>query len=142
MEDFDDKKLMKNIKKMIQKILTDYDHQKSELNVVLCGNDFIRGLNRDYRKKDSPTDVLSFSQTEGEDLGMEISESLGDVIISIEKALEQSKEFGAGFPEEMARLAAHGTLHLLGFDHEISEEAEAEMLKIQDRYVLLFNSFQ
>ena len=92
-----------------------------ELSIVLCDNDFIRPLNRDYRGKDYATDVLSFSQQEGE--GFE-SPMLGDVIISLEKTQEQSQEHGKTFSEEFSLLLVHGILHLLGYDHEEDEEAE------------------
>lgn len=80
-----------------------------ELSVLLTGNSEIRELNREYRGKDKPTDVLSFP--------MEDPCLLGDIVISIEKAASQAEEFGVTFDEEMARLLVHGLLHLAGYDH-------------------------
>jgi len=80
-----------------------------ELSVLLTGNEEIRELNREYRGKDKPTDVLSFP--------MEDEHLLGDIVISTEKAASQAVEFGVTVDEEMARLLVHGLLHLAGYDH-------------------------
>lgn len=80
-----------------------------ELSVLLTRNSEIRELNREYRGKDKPTDVLSFP--------MEDPCLLGDIVISTEKAACQAEEFGVTFDEEMARLLVHGLLHLAGYDH-------------------------
>jgi len=88
-----------------------------ELSVLLTGDEGIRALNRDYRGQDQATDVLSFSQLEeeGGDTGL-----LGDVVISVETALRQAGEHRLSLDEELALLLIHGTLHLLGYDHERS----------------------
>ncbi|HTJ44193.1 MAG TPA: rRNA maturation RNase YbeY [Kofleriaceae bacterium] len=86
----------------------------------------IHALNRDYRKKDKPTDVLAFAQREGPG-GALHPELLGDVIISIETARRQQKTRGAsGLHAELLFLASHGLCHLLGYDHRNDRE-EAEM---------------
>ena len=92
-----------------------------ELSILLCDDAFIHPLNRDYRGKDRPTDVLSFSQREEGDPDDPV---LGDVIISIERAQEQADDRGHTLGVELALLLVHGILHLLGYDHEIEEEAE------------------
>lgn len=84
-------------------------YEDRELSILLTGNEEIRALNRDYRGKDKPTDVLSFP--------MEDDLLLGDVVISTEKAVSQAAEFGVTADEEMARLLVHGILHLAGYDH-------------------------
>ena len=83
--------------------------EDKELSVLLTGNQEIRELNREYRGKDKPTDVLSFPM--GDDY------LLGDIVISTEKAASQAEEFGVTFDEEMGRLLVHGILHLAGYDH-------------------------
>jgi len=93
-----------------------------ELSLVLCSDAFIRDLNRDYREKDTATDVLSFSQREGE--GSDPDDPiLGDVIISVETASRQAEEQGHSLETELVVLMIHGLLHLLGHDHEETEEA-------------------
>lgn len=94
--------------------------QPSELSVVLTGDDAVRELNRTYRGVDAATDVLSFSQTEGEEFAVPDGEMphLGDVIISIETAQRQASEHSLALQDEVAHLLVHGVLHLLGYDHE------------------------
>ena len=122
-----DQNFLEKLKSFLEKTVG----HKYQMSLVLCNNDFIHTLNRDYRHIDSPTDVLSFSQTEGEDLNG-VENELGDIILSLEKALSQSREFGVSFEEEIARLAIHGALHLLGYDHEKSEQQASEMFQKQD----------
>ena len=95
--------------------------------MLLCGDETIRELNRQYRGKDAPTDVLSFPQEEGPPmpLGMAddaIPRALGDVVLSVETARRQAEEHGWSLQEEAEALLAHGLLHLLGYDHETPEE--------------------
>ncbi|XP_026664620.2 endoribonuclease YBEY, chloroplastic-like isoform X1 [Phoenix dactylifera] len=99
--------------------------EKIELSVLLCNDDFIQKLNKDWRDEDHATDVLSMSQHVPElDLPILL---LGDIVISVETAARQAEERGHALLDEIRILMVHGLLHLLGFDHEISDEAEAEM---------------
>ena len=83
----------------------------------LCGDAAIHALNRDYRGKDRPTDVLAFAMREGEG-GHLHPELLGDVVISVDTARRQAKRKGpAGLHAELLFLASHGLCHLLGYDH-------------------------
>ena len=103
-----------------------------EVSVTFTNNEGIRELNREYRNIDRVTDVLSFPQInydEGEDISD--GEMLGDIVISLERAREQAEEFGHSFERECAFLCAHSTLHLLGYDHEISDEDDADMRRRQ-----------
>ncbi|XP_059274970.1 endoribonuclease YBEY, chloroplastic-like [Lycium ferocissimum] len=101
-----------------------------ELSVMLCNDEFIRELNKDWRDEDRPTDVLSMSQHTPE-LELPIL-MLGDIVISVETAARQAEERGHSLLDEIRILLVHGLLHLLGFDHEISDEAEAEMEKEEE----------
>ena len=106
----------------------------SEVSVTLCDNEHIRKLNNKHRQKDSATDVLSFPLydfTTEELYGEGEVVSLGDIVISIERAKEQAKEIGHTFLEEVAFLAIHSTLHLLGYDHERSPEDEEAQCQAQ-----------
>ena len=87
------------------------------VGVLLTDDAGIQALNRAYRGQDKPTDVLSFSQQEGDEMpgGQDL---LGDVVVSVERAAEQAERFGHTMEREMGFLALHGLLHLLGFDHE------------------------
>ncbi|HYB98164.1 MAG TPA: rRNA maturation RNase YbeY [Candidatus Limnocylindrales bacterium] len=93
-----------------------------ELTVVLVDDERIRELNAQWRGKDKATDVLSFSQLEGEGLPL-ASGLLGDVVVSAQKLRVQARDGGWTDEEELARLILHGLLHLLGFDHEVDEDA-------------------
>ncbi|RIW37581.1 rRNA maturation RNase YbeY [Bacillus salacetis] len=103
----------------------------SELAVSIVTNDRIQEINKEYRDKDQPTDVISFALEElGEDetkiVGDGIPRILGDIIISAEKTKEQAEEYGHPFSRELGFLALHGFLHLLGYDH-MNEEDEKRM---------------
>ncbi len=95
----------------------------SEVSITLCDNEYIKSLNKKFRDKNSATDVLSFPLYDfaSEELyGDAEVVSLGDIVISLERAKEQADEIGHTFLEEVAFLAIHSTLHLLGYDHERS----------------------
>ncbi|MBE6670860.1 MAG: rRNA maturation RNase YbeY [Ruminococcaceae bacterium] len=98
-----------------------------EISVTFTDNENIRELNREYRDIDRETDVLSFPM---EDDGDEVV--LGDVVISLEKAKEQAEEYGHSIEREISFLCVHSCLHLLGYDHETSEEDEKVMFAKQD----------
>jgi probable rRNA maturation factor len=98
----------------------------AEVSIVLTTDEHIHELNRDYRGKDKPTDVLSFQQLEEDDLRGQPDEPviLGDVVISVETASRQAAERHWTLDDELALLAAHGMLHLLGYDDETDEGAD------------------
>jgi len=103
----------------------------TEVSVLLTDDATIHELNRNYRGVDRPTDVLSFAQREGEDASGDEA-LLGDVVISIERAQEQADRYGHSLAREVGFLAVHGTLHLLGWDHEDAHEEQAMMQKTED----------
>lgn len=108
----------------------------SEVSVTFTDNQRIQEINRDYRGKDEPTDVISFALEEMGENEIEISGAeglpcvLGDIIISVTRAKEQAAEYGHSFDREVGFLAVHGLLHLLGYDHMTAEE-EAIMFQKQ-----------
>ncbi len=112
-----------DLTRVSEQVLAAFGLDEAELSVVLCDDAFIHPLNRDYRQKDKPTDVLSFSQREGEEAD-EDDPVLGDVVISVETARRQAEERGHPLEHELRVLLVHGICHLLGYDHEEDEEAE------------------
>lgn len=92
-----------------------------EVALRLTGDAAIRELNRDYRAKDKPTDVLAFAQREGPAATLH-PEVLGDLVISVEQARRQARR---GLPAELLHLASHGLCHLLGYDHRDDAEERA-----------------
>ena len=112
----------------------DYEGKQghSEVSVTFTDNEGIRAINREYREKDAPTDVLSFPLFEESADGTRM---LGDIVISLEKCRAQAEEFGHSFERECAFLTVHSTLHLLGYDHVNSEEEDKDMRKRQTAIV-------
>lgn len=106
-----------------------------EISVTFVSNEKIQEINKEYRGKDQPTDVISFALEEGDEdipiIGASDTRVLGDIIISVDKAKEQAEEYGHSYERELGFLAVHGLLHLLGYDHE-TEEEEREMFSKQE----------
>lgn len=119
-----------------------YGVKNGEVSITLTNNKYIHKLNLEYRDIDNPTDVLSFAFADSdepdiipdEDVENADYEMLGDIIISIEKAEEQAKEFGHSLKRELSFLTVHGMLHLLGYDH--MEEEERQEMEEEQRYVM------
>ena len=120
------------LKSLTKRILSALDCSKlpesiAELSILLTDDKEIHTLNRDYRGKDKPTDVLSFATLDGQLLpGMT---SLGDLVISIPTTRRQAKEYGVSFDAELKRLVIHGILHLMGYDHEKVPAREANRMR-------------
>ncbi|MGE7985211.1 rRNA maturation RNase YbeY [Lysinibacillus fusiformis] len=115
---------------------------ETEVSVTFVTNDTIQDINREYRGKDQPTDVISFALEElGEGEVAVTFEGmprvLGDIIISTDRAKEQAEEYNHSFERELGFLAVHGFLHLLGYDHMEPEE-EKVMFTKQDEILQTF----
>ena len=109
------------------------DLQDAELSVTLVDDPTIAELNEQYRDKQGPTDVLSFSLVEGRFAELR-GALLGDVIVSLDTAERQARRGRRSLDDEVLRLLIHGTLHLVGHDHEVPEEARA--MRAEERRVL------
>ncbi len=113
-----------------------------ELSIVLTSDAFIRGLNREYRSKDEPTDVLSFLQEhEGEAPPVpsfdtpeapSAPRAVGDIVVSLETVAANAERFETAFDEELQRVVLHGILHLAGYTHS-DNTPEQPMLELQER---------
>lgn len=119
--------------------------QEAEISINIVTDSEIQEINRNYRGKDSPTDVISFAMQETIEGEMEIKGDtvdfpliLGDIIISIDRAKEQAAEYNHSFAREMGFLCVHGLLHLLGYDH-MNEADEKIMFQKQDEILGEFN---
>jgi probable rRNA maturation factor len=116
----------------ILKVL-DFIHRDGwDLSVVFCDNSYIRSLNARFRRKDEPTDVLSFALGETLEEDGERRYLPGDIVISLETLAENARYFQVSEDEELRRLLIHGVLHLDGLDHDSNEEKEP-MLQLQER---------
>ena len=96
----------------------------AELSLVLCDDAFIQGLNKTWRGKDKPTNVLSFPTEE--------PALLGDIVIAYETTASEAADEGKTLADHLSHLVVHGTLHLLGFDHDDDAEAD-EMEQLESR---------
>ena len=119
-----------------QSCLKDYDLNKITLNgdILICGNKKIHEINKEYRHKDRPTDVITFALFADDDNSSDIEGEiyLGEIIISADQTKIQADENKKTFEEELHFLLSHGILHLLGFDHQ-DEETYTFMINLQDK---------
>lgn len=127
-EGFDDLVNEEEIRKYVQKVLEkEYESEAPVyMSLLFTGNDEIQVINREYRDKDQPTDVISFAYHETEDFDIGPYDTLGDIVISLERVVEQAKEYNHSDKRELFYVLTHGILHLLGYDH-IEEEDKKEM---------------
>ncbi len=126
----------KKVKGVKSKLLSKIAHRalevlglsKVELSIALVSDVQIKRLNKLYRNKDKPTDVLSFP------IGEKVEDwlILGDIVISVDTAKRQAKELGHSLEEELKRLLVHGLVHLLGYDHELGGEEEKKFFELEE----------
>lgn len=112
----------------------------AEVSVTVVNGDEIKELNRDYRGKDSVTDVLSFPQFDDYDeLTYDLIENdyttlIGDVVLCYDRAVSQAEEYGTGITRELVYLFVHSILHLMGYDHE--EEDEKKEMRAREEMIM------
>jgi len=135
------------IKKLLKEVLSHVESdiaipEVCEIHLALTDDARIRVLNREYRRKDKATDVLSFPQFNPKEISGRSKKKaeapgpyLGDLVISTETTLKQAKEFGVTKRAELMRLLVHGVLHLCGYDHEKVPAAEAQRMRRRERYI-------
>jgi probable rRNA maturation factor len=126
----------KKVKGVESKLLSKIAHRalevlglsKVELSIALVSDAQIKRLNKLYRNKDKPTDVLSFP------IGEKVEDwlILGDIVISVDTAKRQARELGHSLEEELKRLLVHGLVHLLGYDHELGGEEEKKFFELEE----------
>ncbi|MDL2286997.1 rRNA maturation RNase YbeY [Eubacteriales bacterium OttesenSCG-928-G02] len=122
------------IKSVIKAAVADeYPEHMFEVNLTICDDAYIKEINKQYRGKNTATDVLSFPMLDFDTPDIQVL--LGDIIISVEKAIQQADEYGHTLHRELCFLAVHSALHLLGYDHEATEEDRLYMEEKQE-YIL------
>ncbi|HIX84858.1 MAG TPA: rRNA maturation RNase YbeY [Candidatus Megamonas gallistercoris] len=129
-----DMEIVNTVRKAAYTVSELYELNNAEVSITFTDNEHIHEINRDYRNVDRPTDVISFALNEGDEPEIEGGAPinvLGDIIISVEKAIEQAKDYGHSIEREVAFLTVHGMLHLLGYDH-IEEDDRKEMRREED----------
>ena len=112
------------LRRRAERMLWALGRADAELSILLCGDREIHRLNRRYRRKNKPTDVLAFPLAEGAPVAGQLL--LGDVVISLETAVRQAERHSHSLWAEVTTLLAHGLLHLVGYDHRDDAE-EREM---------------
>lgn len=115
------------IKDYIKKIVKEERNEK-DISILFTNNETIRKFNSEWRGKDRATDVLSFPYNDN------ISNVLGDIIISIEKIKEQAIEYNHSYEREFFYILTHGILHILGYDHE--KEDDKKIMRAKEEYYL------
>ena len=122
------------IRKTVKNVLKNLGYPKAEISILLTDDRQIQEINKKYLNRDRATDVIAFSLREGpfSDINPFL---LGDVVISLETACDQAQQNGVKLEEETKRLLIHGILHLVGYDHEVSnEQALAMRLKEEELF--------
>ena len=128
-----------DLENILGKIMSHLDFHNTEVSILLTGDKDIRLLNKEFRKIDQPTDVLSFPQSQDEDPPIPGEKILGDIAVSLDTAKIQANEHGLVLKEEIILLLIHGILHLLGYDHEASEQEDQKMRsKTRELFKLAF----
>lgn len=118
----------KTVEEFVRFLMKEFDIETDrEVNILLTDDQEIQLLNKQFKKKDAPTNVLSFYGYDDENI-------LGDIAISIDTIKRESEEQNRGFIEYLLFIVAHGFLHLLGYTHETMEKFE-EMMSLQNRLV-------
>jgi probable rRNA maturation factor len=128
-----------SIRRLVRAILEDHDVAGGDLTIVFSRDPFIEELNATYRDVDRPTDVLAFAAgdlalpgIEGDPEGLELV--LGDVVISVDRAVVQARRYKRTPEREILKLVAHGVLHLLGHDHGTTRD-RTRMRNLENRYL-------
>lgn len=106
------------------------------VSILVTNNEVIREINKEYRDKDMPTDVLSFAYNETENFGP--VEVIGDIVISIDRVKEQAIEYNHSVDREFFYVLVHGILHILGYDHIVDEDKKT-MREKEEIYLKKFN---
>ena len=123
---------LETVKSVLQHAVVKEKLENVIFNVIIVDNDYIHELNKNYRNIDRETDVITFALEDEKDMVAPVGERvLGDIYISIDKAISQAEEYGHSLLRELSFLAVHGFYHLLGYDH-MTEEEEKVMFSKQE----------
>lgn len=125
---------IKELSEVEKVVLFALNYQKitnAVFNIIIVDKDTIQKLNREYRNKDSVTDVISFALEDDDTFIKTDLRVLGDIYICLDRAKEQASEYGHSLLRELSFLSIHGLLHLLGYDHQTKED-ESVMFDLQE----------
>jgi probable rRNA maturation factor len=122
-----DKKFFTGVAK---KVLKGENRERENLSIAFVSPEEIQKLNKKYRKKDKPTDVLSFERIS------DFKDECAEIVLCPHVIRENAQESGLTLKKELSKMLIHGILHVLGYDHEISPEEEERMFVKQEQYLL------
>ncbi len=117
--------------KWIRNVISSEDKQLGEINYIFCDDDYLYKINLKFLEHDSYTDIISFDNSEGDELN-------GDIFISIDRVIDNANDFNVDFSEELKRVLIHGVLHLCGYADKSESEA-ALMRQKEDEKIALFH---
>lgn len=117
---------LKEYESFVLKVLLYLEVEVYEIAIIFSNNEFIHKLNKEFRGKDEPTDILSFPYEEDQE------EPRGDLIISLEMLRENSLYFKVEEQEELKRITIHGILHLIGWDHSTNDLVEPMLIRQEE----------
>lgn len=133
---------LRRIRRVVHKLREVLSCPDQEISLLFVDNEQIRKINRQYLNRDHPTNVISFSIREG-DCGHVNPHLLGDIVISVERALQDAAAGDLSFNDEIDFLLIHGLLHLLGYEHEGADDSEAtKMREKEDAVFFLLKGYQ
>jgi len=118
------------LKSLIRQILNEENLDYTEVNVIFVDDETIHKINREFLNHDYPTDVISFELSDD----IPIIDKVAEIYVSIDRAMEQSKFYKVEFENEVARLVAHGVLHLVGYDDK-TRRGKLGMRKRENYYI-------
>jgi probable rRNA maturation factor len=120
-----------NFKAWLKKVAEIEGFRINDLNYIFCSDQFLHKMNLEYLDHDTYTDIITFDNSEDE------KTIEGDIFVSIERIIDNSKTLNTPFEEEVKRVIVHGLLHLCGYDDH-SIEDKAEMRRLESKYILMF----
>ena len=122
----------KSIESWVQRMILIHECEEGEVNYIFCDDVYLHKLNMEFLKHDTLTDIISFDNSMGKLIN-------GDIYISIERIVENAKDYKVSFSEELQRVMIHGVLHCLGFKDK-TEEDQKEMTIQENKALFVLNS--
>lgn len=117
------------IENYVEYLVKELNLDNCMFNIIFITNKEIHKINKEYRKVDRPTDVISFALEDNKDIEYKDFRLLGDIYISVDRAIEQARDYNHSLKRELCFLSTHGILHLLGYDHQTKKEEEIMFTK-------------
>ena len=117
------------IEKYIEYLVKELNLDNCMFNIIFITNKEIHKITKEYRNVDRPTDVISFALEDNKDIEYKDFRLLGDIYISVDRAIEQARDYNHSLKRELCFLSTHGILHLLGYDHQTKKEEEIMFTK-------------